>query len=146
MRDNTRKQALRHLPAVLAVALAIVAAPRAIAQTTDKAGAGGCTAARATLGEKGLPTPEISTEQMEVAALWSTLDKDGTAVVIDARDPAAFQAGSLPGARNVRFEEVAKAKDDGRLPMLDHNTRIFAVGKDSAQALAAAQEIARNAF
>ena len=84
--------------------------------------------------------------QAESEAIWSTLDKDQTAVIIDAREAASFQAGSLPRARNVRFDEVAKAKDDGRLPMLDHNTRIFVIGKDGAQALAAAQEIARNAF
>jgi len=84
--------------------------------------------------------------QAEGDAIWSTLDKDRTAVVIDAREAGAFQGGSLPGARNVRFDEVAKAKDDGRLPMLDHNTRIFVVGKDAAEARAVAQEIARNAF
>ena len=84
--------------------------------------------------------------QAEGDAIRAALDNDQTAVVIDAREAAAFQAGSLPRARNVRFEEVAKAKDDGRLPMLDHNTRIFVIGKDGPQALAAAQEIARNAF
>jgi rhodanese-related sulfurtransferase len=85
--------------------------------------------------------------QVEPEALWSTLDKDKTAVLIDAREPAGVPAAErLPGARTVRFEEVAKAKDDGRLPMLDHNTRIFVVGRDAAEALAAAQEIARNAF
>jgi len=85
--------------------------------------------------------------QVEPEALWSTLDKDRTAVLIDAREPAGVQAAeSLPGARSVRFEEVAKAKDDGRLPMLDHNTRILVVGRDGPEALAAAQEIARNAF
>jgi len=84
--------------------------------------------------------------QAEGEAILSTLEKDQTAVVIDAREAAAFQAGSLPGARNVRFDEVVKAKDDGRLPMLDHNTRIFVVWKDASQSLATAQEIARNAF
>ena len=84
--------------------------------------------------------------QAEGDAIWATLDKDKTAVVIDAREPAAFQAKSLPGARNVRASEVTKAKDDGRLPMLDHNTRIFVIGKDGAEARAAAQEIAKNAF
>ncbi|HXL15224.1 MAG TPA: rhodanese-like domain-containing protein, partial [Methylomirabilota bacterium] len=79
-------------------------------------------------------------------AILSTLDRDKTAVMIDAPDPASFQAGTVPGARNVRFDEVAKAKDDGRLPMLDHNTRIFVAGKDAPEARAAAQEIARNAF
>ena len=84
--------------------------------------------------------------QTEAGAIWSVLDKDKTAVVIDAREAPVFQAGSLPGARNVRFDEVAKAKDDGRLPMLDHNTRIFVVGKDDSEARDAAGEIARNAF
>ena len=84
--------------------------------------------------------------QAEGDAIRATLEKDKTAVVIDARDPGAFQAGSIPGARNVRFADVAKAKDDGRLPMLDHNTRIFVVGKDDAEARATAQEIAKNAF
>jgi rhodanese-related sulfurtransferase len=84
--------------------------------------------------------------QAEGDAIRSTLDKDKTAVVIDAREPEAFRAGSIAGARNVRFADVAKAKDDGRLPMLDHNTRIFVVGKDEAEARAAAEEIAKNAF
>jgi rhodanese-related sulfurtransferase len=84
--------------------------------------------------------------QSEAEAIRATLEKDKTAVVIDAREAAAFQAGTIPGARNVRSTEVAKAKDDGRLPMLDHNTRIFVAGKDEAEARAAAQEIAKNAF
>src|SRR5439155_19137669 len=75
--------------------------------------------------------------QVEAGAIWSTLDKDRTAVVIDAREAGAFQSGSLPGARSVRSGEVAKAKDDGRLPMLDHNTRIFVIGKDETEAAAA---------
>jgi rhodanese-related sulfurtransferase len=84
--------------------------------------------------------------QVEGDAIWKTLDLDRTAVVIDAREAEAFGKGALPGARHVPFAEVPKAKDDGRLPMMDHNTRIFVVGKDAAQALAVAQEIARNAF
>jgi len=83
--------------------------------------------------------------QVEGDAIRRTLEMDRTAVVIDAREPAAFGKGTLPGARNVRFPEVAQAKDDGRLPV-DHNTRIFVVGKNGPEALAVAQEIARNAF
>ena len=41
---------------------------------------------------------------------------------------------------------MVKAKDDGRLPMEDHNTRIIVFGKDAAEARAAAEEIAKNAF
>ncbi len=87
--------------------------------------------------------------QVEADAIWKTLEKDKTAVVIDSREPGELEKGVVPaivGSRNVRFADVAKAKDDGRLPMLDHDTRIFVVGKDAAQALAVAQEIARNAF
>ncbi len=80
------------------------------------------------------------------AAIRATLAEDRTAVVIDARDRAAFQAATLPGARNVPFNDVVSASEDGRLPAGDHNTRIFVAGKDGAQALAAAQEIARASF
>ncbi len=38
------------------------------------------------------------------------------------------------------------AKDDGRLPMSDHNTRIVVFGSDAAQAKAVAQAIALEAF
>jgi len=42
--------------------------------------------------------------------------------------------------------EAKKAKDDGRLPMEDHNTRIIVFGRDGAQAKAVAEAIAREAF
>jgi len=84
--------------------------------------------------------------QVEGSAIWSTLAKDKTAVVIDAREPEAFRKGTVPQARNVQAPDVAKAKDDGRLPMLDHNTRIFVIGNDEGEARAAATEIAHNAF
>jgi hypothetical protein len=42
--------------------------------------------------------------------------------------------------------EVKKAKDDGRLPMADHNTHIMVFGRDGAQAKALAEAIAREAF
>jgi rhodanese-related sulfurtransferase len=84
--------------------------------------------------------------QAEAEAIRTTLEEDRTAVVIDTRDPASFGKGSLRAARNVPFEEVAKAKDDGRLSTLDHGTRLFVVGENAAQALVVAQEIARDAF
>jgi rhodanese-related sulfurtransferase len=87
--------------------------------------------------------------QFEAESIWSTLEKDKTAVVIDSREPEALAKGTLTailGARSVRSGEVAKAKDDGRLPMLDHNTRIFVIGQGEAEARAVAEEIARNAF
>ena len=38
------------------------------------------------------------------------------------------------------------AKDDGRLPMEDHNTRILVLGADAPTARYVAQAIAREAF
>lgn len=83
------------------------------------------------------------------------LEKDRTAVFIDARTPSQFKAGSLPHARNLPASgvlpgkdvgEVRKAKDDGRLPMEDHNTRIVVFGSDEAEARLVAEAIAREAF
>ena len=42
--------------------------------------------------------------------------------------------------------EVKTAKDDGRLPMEDHNTRIIVFGRDVAQAKAVTEAIAQEAF
>lgn len=83
------------------------------------------------------------------------LEKDKTAVLIDVRDSKEYQAGSVEGARNLPRSgvlpgkdvgEVKAAKDDGRLPMEDHNTRIIVFGRDAAQAKEVAQAIAHEAF
>jgi rhodanese-related sulfurtransferase len=80
---------------------------------------------------------------------------DKTAVWIDVRDPSLFAQGSLSGARNLPQSrvlpdkdvgEVFAAKNDGRLPMQDHNTRIIVFGLDSKQASAVAKALAREAF
>lgn len=82
-------------------------------------------------------------------------ESDRTAVWIDARDPDEFATGSLSAAHNIPRSrvlpgkdvgEVKAAKDDGRLPMEDHNTRIVVFGRDSEQARAVAEAIAREAF
>ena len=82
-------------------------------------------------------------------------EKDQTAVWIDARDAEEFAATPISDARNLPLSgvklgkdvgEVKKAKDDGRLPMEDHNTRIIVFGRDGAQAKAVAEAIAREAF
>lgn len=92
---------------------------------------------------------------MEPEGIRHVLAKDRTAVFIDARDPAEFSAGSLGDARNIPRSkvlpgkdvgEVKAAKDDGRLPMEDHNTRIIVFGRDAQQARAVAQAIVREAF
>jgi rhodanese-related sulfurtransferase len=73
-------------------------------------------------------------------------DGDRTAVFLDARTADEFRLGSLSGARNVPLADVATAKDDGRLPMEDHNTRIVVFGADAVQARAVTAELAKNAF
>jgi rhodanese-related sulfurtransferase len=93
--------------------------------------------------------------EIAVEGVQYVRENDQTAVWIDARDPEEFSAHSLPKARNLPLSgvkpgkdvgEVKKAKDDGRLPMEDHNTRIIVFGRDGAQAKAVAEAIAREAF
>lgn len=92
---------------------------------------------------------------IELAGMRRVLSLDRTAVVIDTRPAASFAAGSLPQAQNIPRElvlaakdtgEVRRAKDDGRLPTDDHNTRIVVVGRDAREARYVAEALAREAF
>jgi rhodanese-related sulfurtransferase len=93
--------------------------------------------------------------EIEPGGLRHVLSLDRTAVVIDSRPATSFQAGSLPLARNIPrglvlpgkdTGEVLRAKDDGRLPMEDHNTRIVVVGRSMGEARYVAEALAREAF
>jgi rhodanese-related sulfurtransferase len=93
--------------------------------------------------------------QIELEGIRYVHASDRTAVFLDARDLEGFSAGSLPGARNLPASglkpgkdagEVKKAKDDGRLPMEDHNTRIVVFGRDGAQARMVAEALVKEAF
>jgi rhodanese-related sulfurtransferase len=84
--------------------------------------------------------------QLEPDGVQHIHQADQTAVFVDARGPEQFREGSVRGARNIPVHEVAAAKDDGRLPMEDHNTRIVVFGSNPEEARRAAEEIARNAF
>lgn len=97
----------------------------------------------------------VGTTEIELEGVLYVYRGDKTAVLLDARDPAEFAAATVSGAVNIAASlvlpgkdvgEVKKAKDDGRLPMEDHNTRIIVFGKDSAQARAVAEAVAREAF
>jgi rhodanese-related sulfurtransferase len=83
--------------------------------------------------------------QVEKEALVSLVTADKTAVLVDARDTEQ-QRPRIAGARWIPLREASKAKDDGRLPMTDHNTRIFVVGENAPAARAVAEAIVRDAF
>ena len=93
--------------------------------------------------------------EVELEGIRHVVAKDGTAVIVDAREAADFEKGTLPGARNIPRSlvldgkdvgEVKRAKDDGRLPMEDHNTRILVIGTDAAAARYVAEALTREAF
>jgi rhodanese-related sulfurtransferase len=83
--------------------------------------------------------------QVEKAALLSLLSRDSTAVLIDARE-AEDTPPRLRNSTWIPLRDGSKAKDDGRLPMTDHNTRIFVVGDSGTQARAVAEAIVHDAF
>jgi hypothetical protein len=65
--------------------------------------------------------------------------------LVDGRD-ARTAAPHLRDAVWIPLSETSKAKDDGRLPMTDHNTRIFVVADDAAKARAVGEAIVHDAF
>ncbi len=83
---------------------------------------------------------------IEAAGCRYVLEQDRTAAFLDARTPQEFAIGSLSAAQNVPVSDVIRAKDDGRLPMDDFNTRVIAFGADGAQAKALAEALAHNGF
>jgi rhodanese-related sulfurtransferase len=73
------------------------------------------------------------------------LARDKTAVLVDARERTEAQP-LLPRANSIPLGETTVAKDDGRLPMTDHNTRIFVVGVSGTQARRVAEGLVKDAF
>lgn len=82
------------------------------------------------------------------------VENDRTAVLVDARSPEDFATGTVSGAVNIPVGALAgrnagvikAAKDDLRLPMNDHNTRIVVFGDEPEQAKMLAEAIAQEAF
>jgi rhodanese-related sulfurtransferase len=95
----------------------------------------------------GIPTWRAlgGVTQVEKEALVSLRAQDRTSVLVDARERHPSKP-VLAGAVAVSVADAPKAKDDGRLPMTDHNTRIFVVGDNGTQARAVAEAIVKNAF
>ena len=93
--------------------------------------------------------------QIEPEGLRHVIENDRTAVFIDAREAAESKADGIAQARNIPRSglkpgkdvgEIKAAKDDGRLPMNDHNTRIIVFGTTADQAEAVAEAIVHEAF
>ncbi len=81
--------------------------------------------------------------------------KDGTAVWLDTRPIEQFEKGSIDGARRIGSEvtqggkdnpAMQRAKNDGTLPIEDHNARIIVFGDDPGVVRAIAQALAKEAF
>jgi len=83
--------------------------------------------------------------QVERPALLRLLAQDATSVLIDGRAEIDLKR-RLRNAVSIPLAEASKAKDDGRLPMTDHNTRIFVVGTNGIESRAVAEAIVHDAF
>jgi rhodanese-related sulfurtransferase len=93
--------------------------------------------------------------EIEPDGLRYVAAKDQTSVFIDVREAETFRSGSLANAHNLPRSgvlegkdvgDVKRAKDDGRLPMQDHNTRLIVIGRDAAEARYVAEALVREAF
>ena len=79
-------------------------------------------------------------------------ERDQTAVWIDTRDVITNKITGtvqIPSSKVLSGKDVGEikaAKDDGRLPMHDHNTRIIVFGGTPQQARMVAEAVAREAF
>jgi rhodanese-related sulfurtransferase len=89
----------------------------------------------------------VGTMQIEASAVREVWFKDLTSRIYDARQNTCKHCyGRIPRSIVLPVDEVTAAKDDGRLPMEDHNTRIICFGENGTQAKALADEISKNAF
>jgi rhodanese-related sulfurtransferase len=79
---------------------------------------------------------------IELAGITRIYGVDRTAVFIDVRSAEDFSKGTIPGARNLRPDNLAATikqmmsgqLKDAPLPLDDFNRRIVLVGRDAAQA------------
>ena len=84
---------------------------------------------------------------MELEGVVRIYDVDRTTVYFDARSPADYKKGTIPGAHSVPSEQIA---DNvlGRAPKpgQDMNTRIVIFGKDGAQAQELAEAMSKSPY
>src|SRR5262249_27086061 len=83
--------------------------------------------------------------QVEKPALLRLLAQDATSVLIDGRAKVGLKP-RLRNAVSIPLPQASQAKDDGRLPMTDHNTRIFVVGTNGSEARAVQRQSCMTRF
>jgi rhodanese-related sulfurtransferase len=93
--------------------------------------------------------------QIEPDGVRYVFQNDHTAFWLDTRNLQDFKKGSLSGAKHVGIEvtqggkdnpAMQQAKNDGTLPVNDHNTRIIVFGDDPQSVQAISDAIAKEAF
>jgi rhodanese-related sulfurtransferase len=93
--------------------------------------------------------------QIEAEGVRYVSRGDKTAVWLDTRSAAEFAKGSVPGAKRIGLDvtrggkdnpAMQQAKNDGTLPVEDHNTRIIVFGDDLQGVQAIAEALAQEAF
>ena len=83
-------------------------------------------------------------------------NNDKTAVFLDVRPAREFANENLSNTKNLPHigiqpgrkdvGEIRKAKNDGRLPYEDHNTRIIVFGENGNNASRVAEALAKEGF
>ncbi len=93
--------------------------------------------------------------QCELEGIEYVYSKDKTSVFIDSREKNKFKQTHLRGSKNIPYNkikkgkdtgEILKAKNDGRLPVADRNTRIIVFGNNPAESEKVAEALAKEAF
>ena len=93
--------------------------------------------------------------QVEAEGVRYVSHGDKTAVWLDTRSASEFAKGSVPGAKRIGLDvtkggkdnpAMQQAKNDGTLPVEDHNTRIIVFGDDLRDVQAIAEALALEAF
>lgn len=93
--------------------------------------------------------------QCELDGIKYIYENDKTAWFIDSRKTEKFSKGSLTNAKNIPFDgvmdgkdvgEIFKAKEDGRLPVDDRNTRIVVFGENIDEIKRVADGLVKEAF
>lgn len=93
--------------------------------------------------------------QCELDGIRYIYENDKTAWFIDSRKADHFKKGSLKIAKNIPFDgvmdekdvgEIFKAKEDGRLPIDDRNTRIIVFGENINEIKRVSDALVKEAF